>query len=68
MPHDEELSVAAALFEKHHREFMADPSSADRLLHVGQAPLPEKIDPVELAAWTSVALLILNLQETIVRN
>ena len=68
MPHDEELSVAAALFEKHHREFMADPSSADRLLHVGQAPLPEKIDPVELAAWTSVARLILNLHETIVRN
>jgi hypothetical protein len=68
MPREEELSVTAALFEKHHREFMADPASADRLLHVGQAPLPQEIDAVELAAWTSVARLILNLHETIVRN
>jgi hypothetical protein len=67
-PRDEELSIAAALFEKHRSELAADPAAAEQLIHVGQAPPPEHVDHVELAAWTSVARLVLNLHETIVRN
>ncbi len=67
-PRDEELAIAASMFEKHRAELAADPAAASALLNVGQAPLPEKADPVELAAWTSVARLVLNLHETIVRN
>lgn len=67
-PRDEELSVATALFEKHRAELAADPASADLLIQVGQTPPPEHVDHVELAAWTSVARLVLNLHETIVRN
>jgi hypothetical protein len=68
MPRDEELAIAASIFEKHRAELAADPAAANALLKVGQTPLPEKADPVELAAWTSVARLVLNLHETIVRN
>lgn len=68
LPRNEELSIAAALVKKHRAEFVADPVAADPLLHVGQSPLPDQVDPAELAAWTSVARLILNLHETIVRN
>ena len=34
----------------------------------GSRRLPPDIDPVELAAWTSVARVLLNLQETISRS
>jgi len=68
MPRDEELAVAASLYEKHQAELAADRAAAEQLLRVGQAPTPDNVDPVELAAWTSVARLVLNLHETIVRN
>jgi len=38
------------------------------LLSVGEHPLPKDIPAQELAAWTSVARVILNLPETITRN
>ncbi|AMV18318.1 DUF1553 domain-containing protein [Planctomyces sp. SH-PL14] len=46
-------------------KFTADPDAAKKLLAVGHSPLPEKLDPAELAAWTTVASLVLNLDETI---
>jgi hypothetical protein len=38
------------------------------LLGVGDAPVPAGLDPAELAAWTSVARVLLNLHETITRS
>jgi hypothetical protein len=38
------------------------------LLAVGQAPAAPGVDPAELAAWTSVARVILNLHEAVTRN
>jgi hypothetical protein len=67
-PRDEELAIAVELFEKHRAELTADRPAADALLQVGQAPQAESVDAAELAAWTSVARLLLNLHETIVRN
>ena len=43
------------------------PDEADKLLQVGLAPVPEDVDRVELAAWTSVCRVVLNLHETITR-
>jgi hypothetical protein len=67
-PRDQELAIATALLAKHRAELAADPESAELLLHVGQAPIANDVDRRELAAWTSVARLILNLHETITRN
>jgi hypothetical protein len=49
---------------------LAEPSAADRdgakkLLGVGDSPRDPKLDEAELAAWTTVASTILNLDETI---
>jgi len=38
------------------------------LLTVGESPRRTKIDAAELAAWTTVASTILNLDETITRQ
>jgi len=40
---------------------------ATALLKVGLSPTPSDLDPVQLAAWTQVARVILNLHETVTR-
>ncbi|NNJ26284.1 PSD1 and planctomycete cytochrome C domain-containing protein [Alienimonas chondri] len=45
--------------------FAAEPVKAAALLAVGEAPRDESLDANEQAAWTSVCLLILNLDEAI---
>jgi hypothetical protein len=67
-PHEEELKTLAALLEKHLAEYRADAKPADPLLKVGFSPAPPESDKAELAAWTSVARVLLNLHETITRS
>ncbi len=47
--------------------FHADPARAEALLGVGIAPRPAELDAVELAAWTAVCRVLLNLHETLTR-
>lgn len=49
---------------KHYREHTDD---AKQLLSVGNAATNEKLDPAELAAWTAVARIVMNLHESIMR-
>lgn len=46
-------------------EFRQSPAEAESYLKIGNTPRDTELDLVELAAWTSVANLILNLDETI---
>jgi hypothetical protein len=63
-----EVELLRGVYEKHLREYQADAKAADGLLRVGQRPLPVDLPAAELAAWTSVARVVLNLHETITRN
>ena len=45
-----------------------DKASASELMKVGDFPAPKDLDVSELAGWTSVARVLLNLHETITRN
>jgi hypothetical protein len=56
------------LLVKHERQYREDPAAARALLGIGDAPTPAGLDPAELAAWTSVTRVLLNLHETITRN
>jgi len=53
--------------EKIRAEYRQRPEDAAKLLKVGIAPAPQGVEPVELASWTMVCRVILNLQETITR-
>ena len=64
----EERAVLLRLYAKHHAEYTADKDAAQKLVAEGQHPAAKDIDAAELAAWTSVARVILNLDETITRN
>jgi hypothetical protein len=67
-PREEEVRILGELLRKHRAEYAADPQAARRLVAVGLAPAAKNVDPVELAAWTSVARAILNLPELITRS
>ncbi len=65
-----EAAVAAALQElygRHLAHYRAHVEEAKKLIAVGNAPSAAELDVSELAAWTSVARVVLNLHETITR-
>jgi hypothetical protein len=64
----EEEAVLIRLLEKHLAEFRADPAAAAAVVATGESAVPAEGDVAELAAWTSVARVILNLHETVTRN
>jgi hypothetical protein len=67
-PRPDELDTALSLVTKHLSEYKNDADAAKKFLSVGMTPPSEKIDPAELAAWTHVGRLILNLHESITRS
>ncbi len=66
-PRDEELHTLCQLYAEHLEHYRSDQAAAVELINVGEAPVPSDLDPATLAAWTSVARVLLNLHETIVR-
>lgn len=68
LPRGEEAKLLEGLYRKHLDGYQADPKSAEELLRIGDRPLPTAVNAPELAAWTSVARVILNLNEVVIRN
>jgi hypothetical protein len=66
-PSASEQAVLARAYEQQLELFRTDTSAAEELLKVGESPRREGADAVELAAWTTVANVLLNLNETITR-
>jgi hypothetical protein len=62
------VRTATGLLDGHLRHYRADPAAADALLATGDSPLPAGLDHAELAAWTHVARVLLNLHEFITRD
>jgi hypothetical protein len=67
-PREDEVQVATALLEKHKAQYAQDAQAAGAILKVGFAPAPQDLAPAELAAWISVARVLLNLHETVTRS
>lgn len=63
-----ELTIVRDLYARQRAAFDGDEKGALELLSVGALPKDEKLDARELAAWTAVASVILNLDETITRG
>ena len=63
-----EAELLTRLYRQHLAQYQADRAAAAALLKVGDAKPPDGVEPAELAAWTSVARVVLNLHETITRD
>lgn len=67
-PKAAEREVLLAGLEHHLDTYRADPKAAVKLLGNGEFPVNEKLDVCELAAYTTLASLILNLDEVITKE
>jgi len=67
LPRVEEMETVMPLLRMHIDHYKADPAAADALLKTGLTAVPADVDKPELAAWTHVARVLLNLHETITR-
>ena len=67
-PRSAESAVLLPLLERHRQQYANDRAAAESLLSVGLAPIGKNVDRVELAAWTSLTRVLLNLHETITRE
>lgn len=63
----QELAVLARLYEQERAGFEKEPERADALLKVGNFPANAELDKIELAAWSTVASVILNMDEVITK-
>jgi hypothetical protein len=68
LPTDQELAVLRRAVAREMASYRNDSQAANTYLQVGESPRNESLDPIEHAAWTSIASLILNLSETITKG
>ena len=67
-PRPSERETVRKLLDKHLADYRANPAAARALISIGVAPTPQGLDAAELAAWTHVARVLLNLHETVTRS
>ncbi len=67
-PTERERAILAEALAKHETTFRADVDAASKLIAYGESNPDATLDPAELAAWTLVANLILNLHEVITKG
>jgi hypothetical protein len=65
---DREIAVLRKIFDRELAAYKQDRDAALKLLSVGESPRNEQLDAAELAAWTTVASVILNLDETVTKG
>ena len=67
-PTADETRILTAIYADAIARFRKDPEAAKKLLAVGESPRDMTLNEAELAAWTTVASTILNLDETITKR
>jgi hypothetical protein len=67
-PSGKETGVLRSLLRAQRASFQRDRQDAIELLSVGESARDKRLDVAELAAWTTVASVILNLDETITKQ
>ncbi len=66
-PSPAEMEQLIALLSRQRQRYRADPAAAGHRIQVGETAVPVNLDAVELAAWTELAEVVLNLDATVTR-
>lgn len=67
-PTAQEAEIIRQDFEKHLAAYTAKPEEAKKAISYGESKPDEKLNPAELAAWTMVANLVMNLDEVVTKG
>jgi len=63
-----EKSRLLKFLETQTASFKSDAGGAEKLIATGSAPRLKDVDPIQLAAWTMTANVLLNLDETLTKE
>jgi hypothetical protein len=67
-PHDEELARLVALYERTLAQYTEQPDEAKKMALEPLGPAPKEMNVAELAAWTVVSNVLLNLDEMLMKR
>jgi hypothetical protein len=67
-PCESETTVLEESLAAQRSHYTENPEAAKKAISVGESPVPDDVPAPELAAYTMVANLILNLDEVLTRN
>lgn len=67
-PTAKETAAIVGLYETQLKDFTSAPERTKSILSFGESKAPAELEANELAAWSVIANMILNLDESIVRN
>jgi len=67
-PGASEVKVLEQVFKQQFDDYRKDKSAAEKLLGVGNFKADPSLDQSELAAWSTIASMILNLDETVTKS
>jgi hypothetical protein len=67
-PAESELPLLQQALQQQREHYRAHPDDARKLIHNGESKPADSLEPTELAAWTMLCNLVLNLDETVCRN
>jgi hypothetical protein len=67
-PSPEEVTIWKRSLARAQAAFTSDPDAAQQLLAQGESPRDPSLDPVRHAAWTTLCLTLLNLDETLTKE
>jgi hypothetical protein len=63
-----EKPVLVGALRRLREQYAADPDAARKVIAIGESKPDPKLDPIELAAQTGIASLLLNLDETLTKE
>ena len=63
-----ELQTLTEILDSARKRYAADPAAANELITIGESPVGDEFEPIELAAYTGVMNVILNLDEAITKE
>jgi len=67
-PKSDEVAILNRVLDGQLAKYQSDPAAAEKLLTVGESPHDASIPRADLAAWATLASVILNLDESVNRN
>lgn len=66
-PTKDEITILERLYHDQYETYKTKPEAAKELIAVGESKKPEGLDEIQLAAWTALSNVLLNLDETITK-
>ncbi len=64
----EELNIVQQTLDKHLQRYKSDTDAASKLISYGESKADAKLEPAELAAYTMIGNLLMNLDEFVTKN